>query len=114
MRIKAILGEYDLNVSEGLTYVGRIIDDVILTSIFLDLAAKNLRVTYSSAILKKQQIRQSLIARPERGRRIIAVAHPIIAEDVTLVPKLLMMVDDVIVEDHCLLAAIAFNLFSNA
>ena len=39
--------------------------------------------------LKKQQVRQLVRARPERGRRIIAVAHPVVAQDVTVVPEFL-------------------------
>jgi hypothetical protein len=38
---------------------------------------------------EKQQMRQLLRAGPEPSRRIIAIAHLLIAQDVTLVPKFL-------------------------
>src|SRR5207249_1400119 len=45
--------------------------------------------------LKKQQVRQLLRARPERGRRIIAVTHPIIAQDVTAVQSFWTIAEEV-------------------
>src|SRR3989304_521985 len=39
--------------------------------------------------LEKQQVRQLLRACPERSRRIIVIAHPIVPEDVTVIPELL-------------------------